>query len=481
MSEPEKIDLKVHQRRLERERSARIQAEKLLEARSRELFLANRSLLQISRTDPLTGLLNRAAMQEALKAELDGDKGRVKPIAFAVMDLDWFKRFNETYGPRKADLALQQIAGRLRSALPEATLARWGGDEFAIKLPCANREELQRAITMVMDSMALPFQLYTRRLNLGCSIGAALAPDHSQDPDELHRLANAALIEAKKLGRGCFAIFDEGMREELDLKRDMEKALQTAITARQITPWYQPIFRIDGSKVISLEVLARWNTEAHGYVPPSKFIPMAGTLGLMNQLDHYVAEVACQTALGWIRDKQIESISVNVSPRELQASDFVKQTLKLIDDSGIPPHALILELTEDALFDDYEGAKEALTEISSHGIRLALDDFGVGYSNLHALAELPFSIVKLDRSLVQSIETDMRARTLTGAVIHLTKTLGLTVVAEGVENEMQAILLRVLGADRVQGFLYSKPLPGNEIQDLLAHRPACPRTALGLI
>ena len=471
------------QRRLERERNARIQAEQLLEARSRELFLANRSLFQISRSDPLTGLLNRAAMLEELSRALSPDMTPEAGVAFALIDLDWFKRFNDTYGHRKADLALQQIAERVRAALPDALLARWGGDEFAILLPCQQREKLERVLQDLLQAMARPFQLYTKRLNLAFSVGAALAPEHTSDPEELRRLANAALLEVKKLGRGNYAIFDTAMREELDFKRDMEKALQTAITSRAIIPWFQPIFKIDGTQIVSLEVLARWNTPEHGYVPPSKFIPMAGSLGLMNDLDHQLAQMACRAALGWLNNKFIESISINISPRELGAPDFADQILQLVKDCGVPPGALILELTEDALFEDYDGAKAALEKISSYGIRLALDDFGVGYSNLHALAEIPFSIVKLDRSLVQSIETDMRARTLTGAVIHLSKTLGLTVVAEGVENEMQAILLRVLGADRVQGFLYSKALPENLVEAMFIPKEekATPPAAMGMI
>lgn len=474
----------MHQQRLDRERSARIQAEKLLEARSRELFLANRSLVQISRTDPLTGLLNRSAMLEELTNALSDDMRPESGVAFALIDLDWFKRFNDTYGHRKADLALQQIAERMRASMPEAKLARWGGDEFAILLPCRSRGELEAVLDAFLQAMALPFQLYTKRLNLACSIGAALGPEHTTNPEELRRLANAALLEVKKIGRGHYAIFDAAMREELDLKRDMEKALQSAIASKAIVPWFQPIYRIGGTEIVSLEVLARWNTPEHGYVPPSKFIPIAGSLGLMNDLDHQLAQMACRAALGWLKSGAIESLSINVSPRELGAPDFAEQILQLVEDCDVPPGALILELTEDALFEDYEGAKATLEKISSHGIRLALDDFGVGYSNLHALAEIPFSIVKLDRTLVQSIETDLKARTLTGAVIHLSKTLGLTVVAEGVENEMQAILLRVLGADRVQGFLYSKALPEDKMDDLLMPRMASqtePRREMGMI
>lgn len=483
MSVATAADVSRFERRVERERFARLEAEKLLESKSRELYRANQSLgeladhlakqneilaqekqhaFDLARRDLLTGLLNRRAFLEALESALADRSRQSRPLIFALLDLDRFKQVNDAYGHQIADKALAAAADRLKEVVPGAQIGRWGGDEFTFFADCENPDEADRLLRRVTAAFQSEANVDNRPVPLGCTVGAALAPLHADNVVDLERVADAALCEAKKHARGAYLLFDEELRNTLIARRDLEVALREAVTSNTITPWFQPIFDINGARVASIEMLARWQAPGGSFVPPSAFIPMARELGLIEALDSNLADAGCAVAREWINMGALDSISLNVSPRDFADRGFVRRILKRLDETGLPPSGLVLELTEDAVFEDYEDAKVALNHLTAHGIRIALDDFGSGYSNLRALADLPLSTVKLDRSLVSEIETDLRSRTLVGAVIHLAKTLRLTVVAEGVENEMQALLLRVLGADRIQGYLYGKAMPVGE-------------------
>jgi diguanylate cyclase (GGDEF)-like protein len=457
----------VFEKRIARERAARKDAERLLETKSLELYQTNQALKLQARTDSVTGLLNRRALHEEIAEQIPQALQSNKILAFALVDIDRFKSINETLGHQLADHALIKIAERLKTAVPNGAVARWGGDEFGICVLASDLDEVRRIFAHTLQAASSEYSIAGRSMEIKCSIGVALAPIHAQSSEELERLADTALFAAKKSGRGTCVIFDDELLKSQAYRLTIESALRHAVHQHSIMPWFQPIYEIDGGRMVSLEILARWDCPRHGFIPPTTFLPIAGELGLLDILDSQVARAGFVSARDWVQSQQIESISLNISPRYVNDGGLPKRIKELLDATGLSPKGLVLELTEDAVFEDFAGARRLLEGLSSTGIRIALDDFGTGYSNLRALADLPLSYVKLDRSLVASIETDMRSRTLLGAVVHLAKTLRLDVTAEGVENDIQAMVLRILGVDRVQGFLYSKAVPRSEIQELL--------------
>lgn len=458
-------------RRVERERRARQQAEEILESKSRQLYEANQALIKQARADPLTGLLNRHAFVEEVRQKLANQPAARRLFALAFMDINRFGRLNESYGQMIADKALLEIAHRLQGAIPGAALARWSGDQFAMLLQLDFADNPDTALRPAMEVFGTEFRVEGRPVALTCSVGIALAPIQANSVDDLVTLTKTALASAKQIGKGACVTFNNDLRAALDQRGQMEIDLRAAVESNSVAAWFQPIVEIDRLRVASLEILARWQPVGQGFVPPSTFIPLAGELGLLGELDRQVARAAFKDSLYWIKSHAIDTVSLNVSPRYVNDGGLVSRVMDLIEATGLPPTGLTLELTEDAVFEDYSQARRHLGELTARGIRVALDDFGCGYSNIKALADLPLSTIKLDRSLVAPIVTDMNARTLLGAVVHLAKTLRLTVVAEGVENENQALVLRVLGVDRLQGYLYGRAMPASEVCNRLNDLP----------
>ena len=425
-----------------------------LAVRIAELEAERAMMLHLARTDSLTGLLNRTAFTVAL-AELLADAER-RPLALFLIDLDSFKHLNDSLGHAGADLMLAEVGVRLRAdAAPGELVARLGGDEFALltaDLDVAKRAE--RLLTLLRH----PFSVNGRDVAPGVSVGVAVCPHDAVDPSDLQRFADRALTRAKTEGGRRWSAFDAELRAEHERRRTLEAELRRAIPAGEIEPWFQPIVDCRKGKTVGVEVLCRWRHPVEGLLPPAAFVPIAEELGLIGRIDEAVFQAACAVAAPWVAAGMIESISCNVSPRELMDPGFSRKLIARLDRTDLPPTALTVEITETFLLQDMALARRHIERLATRGVNVALDDFGTGYSNLRAVMNLPIQTLKLDRSLIDDVARNPRASMLVASMMHAARALGVTVVAEGVEEEAQAIILRAGGCERMQGYWFAKPM-----------------------
>lgn len=462
---------------------ARREAEALLETRTQELrqagedframstalsvrvaeLEAERSLtLHLARTDALTGLLNRGAFTSALIERLEDAQAAGEPVALFVLDLDRFKHLNDTLGHHAGDQLLNEIGARLRAqARPGDLVARLGGDEFA--LISAHADVAARA-DQITAALAQPYWIYGRTVAPSASMGVAVFPDDADDATDLQRFADMALYRAKAGGGRRASIFDSDLREASNRRSNLETDLRRAIPAGEIVPWYQPVVNAQDSRIVGVEVLSRWNHPEQGLLLPGTFVPLAEELGLIGQMDATVFAAACQRAAPWVAEGLIDTISCNVSPRELLDPSFSRNLIRRLRATDLPATALTVEITETFLVDDLDLARRHIERLAACGVRVALDDFGTGYSNLRALMKLPIHTVKLDQSLIGDVGREPRVSKLVRAMLNAATSLDIRIVAEGVEDEAQALFLRAAGCDRLQGFLFARPMPAEAVE-----------------
>lgn len=422
--------------------------------------------------DVLTGLPNRALFGFRLKRCIDDQRLSSTRSMVALVDLDKFKAVNDTHGHAVGDELIQAVASRISNLLgPNDLLARLGGDEFALLLPDRPRDDGShlKLCNQIIAALGRPFVLLegTVRANIGCSIGVTTLSNVSQTASEVLHLADVALYQAKFTGRGRCVEYTAGMdtsaklREEL--KADMRLVLDHA-DARHDTGdtglevFYQTIHRAGPDNVISgAEALVRWRHEKFGLLAPDKFIPFAEESGLIHRLGNLVLKRSCAAAMQW---QNQGFVSVNVSPIQLRRPEFVDEVLHILDQSGLPPHRLELEVTETALMgSDEQVVNAALCRLRSQGIKIALDDFGTGYSSLSHLVQFGIDRIKIDRSFVQLLGTRGDGAAIVSALVALSHSLGLATTAEGVETEGQRDFLVAAGCSDLQGFLFSRPDP----------------------
>ncbi len=474
------------QRLIEAERIARAEAE----AKTRELYEANLSLqmmsdtlaarvdelegerarvMHVGRTDALTGLLNRGAFHSGLTEKLSASHRFGTAVGLYLIDLDGFKEVNDTLGHEAGDLILQEVGVRLlESARGGDLVARLGGDEFAVIAEmAADGSEKTQLADRLLATLMKPMRVMGRALSPGASIGVALYPNHAADAGELQRFADMALYRAKNAGRGQHSMFDEALRLEGEHRRRLEADLRLAAGRGEIVPWFQPVVDANSGRVVGVESLARWNHPREGLIFPDKFIPVAEELDIIGEIDASVFEQACAIAGKWVEEGLIASMACNVSPRELVDVNFADNLIQRIDKTGFPPKALVVEITETFLLQDMDLARSHIERLATRGVRVALDDFGIGYSNLRALMQLPISTVKIDRSLTQDIGVDERMTALVRLLAQTTRALGLSMIAEGVEDEAHAIQLRAIGCHRMQGYWFARPMPGEQMDAYL--------------
>ncbi|MBU2663898.1 bifunctional diguanylate cyclase/phosphodiesterase [Actinoplanes bogorensis] len=418
--------------------------------------------------DPLTGLTNRVGLHRRLSQALR----RGEPVALLLIDLDGFKAVNDTYGHNTGDLLLLEFAATLRSSIRSTDVAcRIGGDEFVV---------LQHDVTTEADTVALarrilataadnPVRVGESTVTARASIGAALAlADVGETADDLRHRADVAMYQAKRAGQHDLVIYRPGM---LDRRADddaLGQDLENAVASGQLRVLYQPMIDLATGHPIGAEALVRWHHPLRGIVAPLDFIPIAERTGTINGVGLYVLEQACREAHGWPGDAYA---SVNLSARQLQDTGLVAAVLGVLDRTGLPPHRLVLEITESAIVDD-RVAIPALETLRAHGIRIAIDDFGTGYSSLQYLSRLPVDILKIDRSFVAELDNTSKGSAITEAVISLARILDLTTVAEGIETADQAAELQRLGCHTGQGFLYAKPLAAPDVLEYVTHHTA---------
>lgn len=412
--------------------------------------------------DVLTGLPNRLLLQDRLRHDMDVAARNSEVLATMVLDLDNFKLINDSLGHDVGDLLLQEIARRLTACLRQSdTVARTGGDEFVIVLTqVSDATEVAHTGDRIIRSLALPVAVAGQELHTAGSLGIAFYPEDSTDPVALIKNADMAMYQAKADGRGTYRFFDAEMNRRSANRMAVETALRRSLEAQEFALAYQPKVDLTHGNPQGLEVLVRWPHPTLGTVPPSEFIPIAEDSGLIVPLGSWVIIATCRQMKLWRDDGNvIPRIAVNLSARQFadaQLVDFIAEQLNIHE---LPPHCLELEVTESTVMTDPEKAIATLERLHRLGVRIAVDDFGTGYSSLSYLKRLPLDILKIDRSFVKDICTDAEDAAIARTIIALGQTLGLQVVAEGIETEAQRAALLTMGCTIGQGFLFAAPQP----------------------
>ena len=443
----------------------------------------NRSetLYQQAHFDPLTGLLNRRAFEDRLKESLTRSR-RDETGVLLFIDLDGFKKVNDTEGHEAGDKLLAVVADRLRSAVrPEDIIARLGGDEFAIIAPGPSDEAAVTAICeRILRSVPGPVVVDRMEHTIGTSIGVARYPEDGQDLDEVLMKADSAMYRAKESGGTQFAFFDDHLKEANDHRILVESRLRNAVKQRDLELYFQPKLKLDSWTLSSSEALLRWNDEQLGNVSPGDFIGVAEDTGLIHSFMPIIVDGATSVIHEMEqRGLHIETVALNASPKQIMTDGFALSVLSMLDMRNIPHEMIEMEVTESVFAQDMAQVLTELHILRMAGIKIALDDFGTGYSSLNMLRELPLDTVKIDQAFIVELETSDEARSMLKHLIDIAKVLGLQVVAEGVETEVQLQYLMDHGCDVVQGFLISKALPENEYLDMIASwNPQRPAEAL---
>jgi diguanylate cyclase (GGDEF)-like protein len=412
--------------------------------------------------DMLTGLPNHNHFFELLDRAIATRRGE-ELLAFAVLDLDGFDEVNEALGYAGGDEVLAEVAKRLAQSLPPgAVLGRLGSDEFALLIAGVHLQAALTTADALRRSLAGPFWM-NQVVQVSVSIGLAIAPRDGVTRDELTRRADLALRTAKLRGRGTVVSFDNEMEAEFHERRFIKREVPRALAANAFDVQYQPIVQADGGAIAGVEALLRWNHPARGFVPPSVFVSVAEEAGLMDRLGEFALRRAISDAADW-GDLYV---SVNLSPVQVRDRAFVDLVSSVLEETAFEPSRLFLEMTESVLIDDPVETTERLQQLRALGVRLALDDFGSGYSNLSYLQRLPFDKLKVDRSFVTALDRFANGGVIIQAIVALGRALGMGVVVEGVETEEQRVLLRLAGCNEMQGYLFSKPTTREGIERLL--------------
>ncbi len=419
--------------------------------------------------DSLTGLSNRSCFQSKLESILKQPSSDESRLAIMLLDLDDFKSINDTYGHETGDHVLIVVAQRLLSVTRECdNVARLGGDEFAIIVPFDDAGAIDRLSRRIIDEIGKPIHFKGETLRSATSIGISIYPVDGDSAETLLRNADLALYEAKDAGRSTFAYFAPSMFDAIITRKTLERDLRQAIIDDRLELHYQPQVRLDDGSLVGFEALLRWSHPEKGPVPPDVFIPVAEQSGLIQPLGLIVLAKSASMAADWLSKFDCQfKMSVNVSPVQFARTGFVEEISKIIAASKMPADRLEIEITESMLVQDTRHALNTLSALSEIGLSIAVDDFGTGYSSLSYLKRFPLDRLKIDRSFIKDLETSPNDQQITKAIVQLGHSLGLTVIAEGVETVFQRDYLRVLGCNEAQGFLYSPAKPAADLGRLL--------------
>lgn len=418
-----------------------------------------RALHHLAHHDPLTQLPNRRQLSARLGAALSR-AGTRQQLALLFVDVDNFKSINDTLGHSFGDRVLQHIADRLHAAIGGAgLLARLGGDEFTVLLEdVKSGDEAAACAHRIVSTLQQPLTVDGRLLTTSASVGASLYPDHAADAEGLLRAADVALFRAKELGRNRFVLYSPELYDAAAQRFRLEQSLRRAVEGGELLLVFQPIVALHGFETTGLEALLRWRRPDGRIATATEFIPVAEKSGLIHELTGWVLRSAATTAAGWrAQGWQRASVAVNVSPAQFFESDFVEQVARTLEATGLPPSALELEITE-TVVQTGSATIESLHQLRALGVSIALDDFGMGYSSLTSLEQLPITRVKLDRQLVAGVDTNPRSAAIVRSIVALCHGLGLQVVAEGVERAAQLEFLAQCGPLGVQGYLLAAPV-----------------------
>jgi diguanylate cyclase (GGDEF)-like protein len=454
------------------ERRVEERTSRLIDANQRlKVEIADREELQaksqyLAYHDSLTGLGNRLLFKEHLEEALSDVLVTPHPVAVLFLDLDGFKSVNDTLGHSVGDLLLKSVAIKLRDILqPTDRIARLGGDEFAILQ--MSTVQPGSSITLAEEILAIvgqPFDIDGHDLTVGASIGIALGHPGETDAENILKCADLAMYSAKSDGRGTYRMFDPEMDSTAQARRILERELRTAFSQNEFKLFYQPLVNLQTKKVKAFEALMRWEHPERGLVSPSGFIQVAEEMGLIVQLGEWALRQACAEAMGWPDEI---SVSVNLSALQFSKGNLVSTVINALASSGLPGPRLELEITESILLEKSERNISILSQLRGLGVRISMDDFGTGYSSIGYLRSFPFDKIKIDQSFVRDLLVDEGSLAIVRAITGLGISFGITTTAEGVETEEQLRCLNREGCVEVQGYFYSKPVPADEIVELL--------------
>ncbi|HYD63182.1 MAG TPA: EAL domain-containing protein [Noviherbaspirillum sp.] len=423
--------------------------------------------------DTLTGLANRNLLQDRLRQASAYAERYGHPVWVLFLNLDRFKFVNDTLGHRAGDQLLTIVADRLRESVRESdTIARLSADEFVLILPERNEENLSPAVVKrIMDAIARPIVLEGYEFVMGCCVGIAVCPSDGSDADTLIKHAGIAMYRAKEMGRNNFQFYTSSMNDRAMERLRLEGDLRNALEREEFVLHYQPQVDLGTGRILGVEALIRWQHPVLGMVSPARFVGLAEEMGLIVPIGYWVLRTACRQSVEWLRAGHGPvRVAVNLSARQFYQQDLVSSIQEILEETGIAPHLLELELTESMMMNDVEQAAAILHGLKAIGVHLSIDDFGTGYSSLAYLKRFPIDVLKIDRSFVRDITLDPDDAAIVLSIISLAHSLRLKVIAEGVETEAQLGYLQRHGCDFMQGYYFSKPLPAEECEFLLRSR-----------
>ena len=425
--------------------------------------------------DPLTSLPNRHAFVERIGQALRRTRRRQnsREVGVLFMDLDGFKTINDSLGHEAGDRLLVAVAERLRNRLrSEDVLARFGGDEFAVLLEdTAGTSEAIRVAQRIAEDLREPFTVDDFQVSLSTSIGITLGTAHANDdPERMLRKADSAMYRAKEQGPGRYAVFDPAMQARAQERLELEAELRRALEQEEFVLYYQPEVSLHDGKMVGFEALLRWQHPERGLLKPAAFVPIAEDTDLIAPIGRWVLEEACQQAKRWEEERPLASpmtMEINLSSKQLRRQGLVRTVEEALARADLEAHTLALDMTETVLIRVSEDNTQGLDALKEMGVRLGLDDFGTGYSSLSYLKRLPVDRVKVDKSFVKGLGENATDTALVRMIIDLCHTLGVEIMAEGIETSEQAVLLRDMGCDLGQGYYFARPLPGEELAERL--------------
>lgn len=441
-----------------------------------ERFETRSRIVRLASIDTLTGLPNRSQIIETLSDAIAAARELDEPLAVLFVDIDHFKDVNDTLGHSTGDQILVETARRLTVQLRQGdTVGRAGGDEFVVLLRACGAEDVTRISRRLLEYLAAPMEAKNLHLTMSSSIGIAMLGEHGTDAETLLKHADTAMHEAKREGPGKFRFFTEDLNRRAQDRLVLSIALRDAIQARKLRLAYQPQVSLTTGALHGVEALARWRDPVYGDVPAPRFISLAEEYGFIDWIDRWGVGEACLQIAQWrAAGVAVPHVSVNFSPLSFRNGDIVDVIADTLTEYGLKPSDLRVEITERVMMDQHPNSFATARAIEALGVRIAMDDFGTGYSSLSALSRLPIAELKLDRSFMLSIEQDENARALSTAVIRIGHSLGMTVVAEGVETLEQASLLQTLGCHAAQGYYFARPLTPEDLATWLAEQPSGP-------
>ncbi|MEL6522639.1 MAG: EAL domain-containing protein [Pseudomonadota bacterium] len=431
---------------------------------------AEERIRRLARRDPLTGLANRLSFKESIESALK-EASSAKPVALMFIDLDGFKQVNDTLGHPVGDELLRLVAQRLSWVVREEDIvARLGGDEFAVIQKGAGQPDSSMAMgRRIIEQLSSPFQIDGHHVQIGGSVGVALAPVHGDTPDEIQRNADLALYAVKEAGKGHCLLFRDALNERQQALDELEHALRMALKEDKFALAYQPLFDLSSGRIWGAEALLRWDHPEKGAMLPGEFVPLAEELRLIRPIGARVLEMACQTARNWPENLKI---SVNLSRQQIHDGDIASEVLSTLDRYGLDPGRLELEITEGVLLQQTETILAKLHALRARGISIALDDFGTGYSSLRYLRAFPFDRVKIDAAFVRALPSDTGSTAIVEAICALCETFETEATAEGIESQAQLNFVRAAGCGIGQGFHLARPMPAEEFAALVVASPS---------